>query len=70
MLYVHCDIPMIARRAEYRALSGTEDETPDPYQVAIQEALETMEMLRAMRGHSHAWSAEGFCEVCGADGNA
>jgi hypothetical protein len=34
------------------------------------ELQEALTQVRALRAHTHAWDERGFCEVCGADGNA
>lgn len=71
--YVRFDLHRVTREAEYMSLAGLSPEDcdgADPYADAERELEQALTDLRAMRSHRHAWDENGFCGVCGADGNA
>lgn len=64
-----------SREAQYWDLAGCEG--PSPYTQALNEvdaAIGALKRARRqiqhMRNHEHRWGGEGFCTICGWDGNA
>ena len=64
----------LARSQECIDLSG---ESGNAYTPAIEEAEQAINDLRqyildvnSLANHTHNWNNNGFCSICGADGNA
>ncbi len=65
-----------AKRTSYYEIAGDYETTP-PYDEMLHDlgkliaaARAACREIKSLKGHTHQWNDDGFCNVCSADGNA